>query len=619
MRLKSLYIDGYKNLKKFSITFDTDSFIDVFVGKNGSGKSNFFEALIDIFRFLYELNKGKPSLAFDFKIEYMIDSKPMTIEWSKGILSINGEKNRKTLGSTPVPDNMIVYYSGHNEKVSAILKDYLDSFRPRVQKAGFKEMRKIIGIGSDYKQLLLILMLIQPENHKVRRYICEKLSIMHVPKEVKIVLKRPFFADKDVVVERFIPSSAFWGAKGTSKTFLDRLARCHVESSSRDEGYIEGRDIYVFYLDIDLLRMEFQDVSLLNLFIQFDNLKTIDMLESIIGEVTLQSGTSISTDFFSDGQFQSIYIYSIVELFRERTCLTLLDEPDCYLHPEWQIEFLKNVIDIADSPVRNHILLSSHNSVTLVPYQKKKVRFFDIKDNHVNSYELPKRAAIKKLCSDIIKYSEQESILSIINTVQIEKKPVLFTEGSTDPIILKEAWYKLYDAEIPFIPFYAFSCTYIKQLLTDNRIHEEMEGLPIFGLYDFDKAYDQWNGLNGTVIVPDVDKGMIKKWSEGESFAIMLPVVQNPDVRRQVVRPGNPIRTYGGDSHYEIEHIFYGSPITADYFITEDYQGADRIVFKSDHDKTFFAREVVPLIDKSMFEVFRPMFEFLISKCTTGS
>ena len=53
MRLKSVFISSYKNLKDFSISFDSDSFIEVFVGKNGAGKSNFFEALIEIFRHLY--------------------------------------------------------------------------------------------------------------------------------------------------------------------------------------------------------------------------------------------------------------------------------------------------------------------------------------------------------------------------------------------------------------------------------------------------------------------------------------------------------------------------------------------------------------------------------------
>ncbi len=59
MRLKSLTIGQYKNLKDFTLGFDGGSFVDVFVGKNGSGKSNLFEALIQIFRHPYEFAKEK--------------------------------------------------------------------------------------------------------------------------------------------------------------------------------------------------------------------------------------------------------------------------------------------------------------------------------------------------------------------------------------------------------------------------------------------------------------------------------------------------------------------------------------------------------------------------------
>jgi len=45
MRLKHIYISNYKNLKNFSLDFVGDSFIDVFVGKNGIGRSNLFEAI----------------------------------------------------------------------------------------------------------------------------------------------------------------------------------------------------------------------------------------------------------------------------------------------------------------------------------------------------------------------------------------------------------------------------------------------------------------------------------------------------------------------------------------------------------------------------------------------
>jgi len=329
----------------------------------------------------------------------------------------------------------------------------------------------------------------------------------------------------------------------------------------------------------------------------------------------MTGGVDATITHFSDGQFQSVYIYSITELFKDRNCITLLDEPDSFLHPEWQFDFLKQVFEINNTAFKNnHVLLSSHSAVTLIPHEKKKIKFFDIKNHNAIFYDLPKSIAIKKLSSDLIRYSEQGTLLSILNTIQIEKKSVLFTEGSTDPIILSEAWRNLYEEEIPFIPFYAFSCTYIKQLLTDNRIHTEMDGRPVFALFDFDKAYDQWNGLNGTIIETDPSKGMIKKWADGESYALMLPVPTHSDIQKQVIRNPATGETFGGDSCCEIEHLFYGFEATKDFYQHEPCAGGSKIIFKSDGEKTDFAKNIVSKLNSSCFEVFRPMFEFIKSK-----
>ena len=81
MRLKSLTIGQYKNLKDFTLNFDGSSFLDVFVGKNGSGKSNLFEALIEIFRHLYEYDKVKGDPGFSYTIQYEIDDKDLLGPW----------------------------------------------------------------------------------------------------------------------------------------------------------------------------------------------------------------------------------------------------------------------------------------------------------------------------------------------------------------------------------------------------------------------------------------------------------------------------------------------------------------------------------------------------------
>ena len=632
MRLKSVFISQYKNLKNFTLSFDGASFIDVFVGKNGSGKSNLFEALIEIFRHLYEFdNKGE--IGFEYTVKYEISGTETEIAWRAGKLSVNG-KARKTMGDTSLPDNVLIYYSGHNDTVSGLVQRYEVDFSKRIKSANSNESRRFIGIGSEYKQLLLAVLLAQPAENRARQFICQKLGIaklgMRKPGTdaltepvLRVVFERPNYASGDKFnIEYNNADDRYWKAEGITKDFLDRLSQCIVQSPGDmtvSEGYFASEDRYVLYVDIAKLQQEFADFTAQELFRQFDNLKTLGMLADIAVPLTLISGLDASIAHFSDGQFQSVYIYSIVELFKDRNCLTLLDEPDAFLHPEWQFDFLRQVFEITDAAgTSNHVLMSSHSAVTLIPHDKKKIKFFDIKDNQANCYDLPKAIAIKKLSSDLIRYSEQEQLLSIINAIQIEKKPVLFTEGSTDPIILKEAWYKLYEEEMPFIPFYAFSCTYINQLLTDNRIHGEMGGLPVFALFDFDKAYDQWNGLNGEITASDPYKGLIKKWVHGESYAVMLPIPVHADIRKQVIRNVITGETFGGESCCGIEHLFYGQAATADYYHQEPCVGGTKVVFKSDKDKTVFAKEVVPTLDGLWFEPFRPVFEFIKSKFVGG-
>lgn len=619
MRLKSVFIGQYKNLKNLTLSFDGASFIDVFVGKNGSGKSNLFEALVEIFRHIYEYDKEKGDPGFEYTAKYEIDGKETEITWKAGKFSING-KERATIGKTSLPNNVLIYYSGHNDTVAGLVEKYEANFGKRIKKADFNESRHFIGIGPEYKALLLAVLLMQKPDNKARLFIQGKLGISTVAPEVRLELQRPSYATdarydiEDPVADRY------WKPEGITRAFLDRLSKCISSTATggpiRSEGYFPTDDRYILYFDIAKIQQEFAELSAQELFRQFDNLKTLGMLADISVPLKLTSGFDATIAHFSDGQFQSIYMYSIIELFKDRNCLMLLDEPDSFLHPEWQFDFLKQIFEITDAAGKMcHVLMSSHSAVTLIPHDKKKIKFFDIKNSQANCYELPKSVAIKKLSADLIRYSEQDTLLSILNTVQIERKSVLFTEGSTDPIILKEAWRKLYEVEIPFIPFYAFSCTFINQLLTDVRIHNEIGGLPVFALFDFDKAYDQWNGLNGAVIETDPSKGMVKRWANGESYAIMLPVPDQADIRRQVIRNPATNETYGGESVCEIEHLFYGQAATATYYQYEPCIGGRKIVFKSDSEKTVFAKEVVPVLAADCFNVFKPMFEFIKSKC----
>lgn len=622
MRLTSLYIGQYKNLRDFSLSFDGGSFIDVFVGKNGTGKSNLFEALIEIFRHIVEFDRDKAACDFNYRIGFEIDGKATEIGWNSGKLTIGG-KERKTIGKTLLPDNVLIYYSGHNDTVAKLVEQYEEAFRKRIKRADFDEARYFIGIGPEYKELLLAVLLMQPDTCKARQFICQKLGIGSVASEAKVVLERPAYAaDSRFDIELNDETDRYWKPEGITKTFLDRLHGCintATGSPVRSEGYFSADDRYVLYFDIARIRQEFADLSPQELFRQFDNLKTLGMLAEITIPLRLTGGVDATIGHFSDGQFQSVYIYSIVELFKDRNCITLLDEPDSFLHPEWQFDFLKQVFEITDTTAKNnHVLMSSHSASTITNANESVINLFEFDGSNVVSKKVRKADVIKSLSAGLISFSESEARLNIHHVLKNTTGAVLFTEGITDEMILETAWSKLFPTEErKFEIQNAFSCGFLRNLIKDNTLYQNHPGRTFFSVFDFDEAFNDWNQL-GQNVQTDPCQCLVKKHNAHESYAMLLPVPTNGQIRNQVINPhtgGN----YGNRSLLTIELLFHGVSGLDQYFVVDTDRTDGFIKFVSDGQKVAFAKDVVPTLVPACFEVFRPMFEFIKSKCTAGA
>lgn len=623
MRLKHLHIIGeYKNLKDFKLDFDGTSFIDVFVGKNGTGKSNLFEAFLEIFKHLFD---NAYPIRFNYKLHYEINGTNVQLKWLDNNWVDSKDAKSPFIPPNLLPDNILIYYSGHNNMIENYISLSDEKHKEKINRnrnnPAFNQddARRFFGIGSEYKTLLLATILLQNKEFNAKKIILEKLGIKSIGNEVKMTFTKPYYAfGKEVYFDEYNEEARFWGADGFFRTFLNQiwnLDKLEFEGI-REEGYINNdvKEEYILFRSINSFQNVFNGMSLLELFVSLDNLKSIYLLKAISLEVELDSGKKIDISQFSDGQFQSIYIFAITELFKDKNCITLLDEPDSFLHPEWQFDFFKQLKDIsAESSESNHLLMSSHSAITLIKLLKDRVRYFDFNhEGNINAYTVPKRIAIDKLSEKLIKYSEHEQILSIINTIQIEKKPVLFTEGKTDPIIIKEAWYKLNpEKEIPFIPFYAFGHKYLAQLMKDPEVIKDMEGLPIFGLFDFDKAFNTWNGFSTIDICTDPYLGLIKQMNENEVYAIMLPVPKGKPIENQVINIDGG-GTFGENAVMAIEHLFSHLPELEPMFI-EDKKLPSK--FKRFHgEKVEFAKVKVPTFPDECFEVFKPVFDFIESR-----
>lgn len=620
MRLKHLHILGeYKNLKDFKLDFDGTSFIDVFVGKNGTGKSNLFEAIIEIFKHLF--NHDYP-ITFDYKLQYELNGEEVLIFRRNDKWLDEAEQEVVFVAKQKLPSNLLIYYSGHNDTIGDFIEDFNKVHRNKIndnrKSTHFKidDARLFFGIGKEYKNILLATTLLQSDDLHLKQIIKQKLAIEAVSTEIKMVFQKPFFASKEDTFDEFDADARFWGAEGYFKTILSEIwdVAKIANTPVRDEGKIVKGDSeeYILYRSFEDFKNKFAAKSIFEVFITMDNLKTIGLLKEIDIEITLTSGKKISLGQFSDGQFQSVYILSITEIFKELNCISLLDEPDAFLHPEWQFDFFDQLTNIsAASSERNHLLISSHSAITLIKFIKDRVNYFELHDTKgLISNKIPKKIAVNKLSQNIIKLHEQEQLLSIINTIQIENKPVLFTEGKTDPLILKEAYNRLFpDEEIPFIPFYCFGHKSVAQIMRDQDIQNDMNGLPIFGLFDFDKAFNTFNGFNDDFLIDNYSTGFVKQLTGKEVYAMMLPVTEN-GIKKQVINITTN-QCYNDRSVMTIEHLFFDHVDAANFKEDTSIPGNPK---RFVGDKVNFAKNVVPSLNDDAFEIFRPMFEFIKSK-----
>lgn len=130
-------------------------------------------------------------------------------------------------------------------------------------------------------------------------------------------------------------------------------------------------------------------------------------------------------------------------------------------------------------------------------------------------------------------------------------KHIILVEGITDKILLETAWNKLYNSTIPFFIHTCFCANQIRTLLSQNELCKINSNKTFIGIFDFDSAFSQWNGLSSkTWKEKEVDEkfGLLKKEDGCEKYAFLLPI---PDFRADYAS-----KNWGDDSMLEIELLF---------------------------------------------------------------
>lgn len=94
----------------------------------------------------------------------------------------------------------------------------------------------------------------------------------------------------------------------------------------------------------------------------------------------------------SDGERQLLMVLGLIRISRGKRVLFLLDEPDTHLNPTWQhtyLDLIREWTGVAASKEDCHIILTSHNPLTISALEKEEVRVLVTDEDGKTTSQIP--------------------------------------------------------------------------------------------------------------------------------------------------------------------------------------------------------------------------------------
>jgi predicted ATPase len=382
MHLIRLTIPKWKNLNDLTVHFDQDTFTSVFVGRNGTGKSNVLEALIIIFR---DLDLEETTQLFAYELEYscrgahiFIDSDPIRAIGETIRIRVDGEevsrqKFSRKGGGAYLPSHLFIYYSGQSTRMVSHFEKHEGSFDQALRKGRDMPLRPLLYVRLVHSMFAL-LSFFWNDNAADRAFLKRYLRIKDLD-SVLFVLKKPSW---------YSPSRnnqgdpRFWGALGIVRDLLGKLydlALCPLRVKHRGaKGGTDDR-LYLFLKDKeDLLAFGKSYKTRKDFFSALESLHVADLVQDVRARVRLENvDGSLTFRELSEGEQQLLMVLGLLRFTCEEEALILLDEPDTHLNPAWSLDYVNLLEEVVPKSYGTHVVMATHDPLVLAGLQAKQV------------------------------------------------------------------------------------------------------------------------------------------------------------------------------------------------------------------------------------------------------
>jgi predicted ATPase len=426
MRIDKVHIKSrFKNLEDFEIDIDQNSMETVLIGLNATGKSNFMEALVVIFRDLDlerppQLPKSKDPL--EYYIKYECRSKEIEVEYSikKGYsFKIEEEKlkNKSTFFKNKeiyLPKHVFIYYSGISDRVRDLYSEHEKAYYNDIKKKKatyeeFDSIRRIFLVQNIHASFALIAFFMKFDDgsneQETLKFLKEELKI-HDFASALFVIKKPTWAraKKDI--------NQLWGAEGLVERFINDLVRFSLapiyveERIQTNYKKSETQNHLYLYLDNKQVLQDIVDIKYKNKIQLFNALESIhlsDLLYDVkikVEKEDVKGGLSMNE--LSEGEKQLLTVLGLLKFTKDDETLILLDEPDTHLNPLWKWKYLDYLDQIVKRPETTQIIFCSHDPLVIGNLKKNQVQIFKRnsisgKTEATNPFISPREMSVSKI------------------------------------------------------------------------------------------------------------------------------------------------------------------------------------------------------------------------------
>ncbi|WP_345971324.1 AAA family ATPase [Sulfurimonas sp. HSL1-6] len=400
MKIESLEIKSkFKNLNNIKIDFNTEHFMTVIVGRNGSGKSNVLEALVSIFRnldlgesplFSYEIvyslegdgrqktikviaDHTQETLSKQYKIEYSTDR----TTWTK--VAISKVKRDKEGQSVYLPRHVFAYYSGPSDRLENYFIKHRSDFYYKLLKNQLDiqgEMRPMFYAKPVHSQFVLLAFFLDQEDTEGKDFLKDYMGIESL-ESVHFILRKPGWAKKEN------ENDIFWGADGVVRQFLDKLLpqalapiKVNGEESS---GFLAKKGSNEFlHLKIpsyEKLMQVSDGLSVDHFFKMLESTLLSELLAEVRIHVKVKNVDEVlSFRELSEGEQQLLTLLGLLKFTGGKDSLFLLDEPDTHLNPSWTVDYFKFLEQFTENKESTQVMLATHHPLAIAELKKERVK-----------------------------------------------------------------------------------------------------------------------------------------------------------------------------------------------------------------------------------------------------